>query len=308
MVRRFRGDGRGGIWHGEVATGREQTGPAPDGDYAFTVSVRDQRRQPRRGARRDPARPRSRGPGTGVSVRSFTLSGPLDVVPAGLAGDARGRAVRPHHRLRALALRRSGADPPRRAHRRALPRARSRATRGPASTWCACGRAATAPSGRWRWPACRSRSGRPAGRARWWCCRRSPGRASTRSTTTSTASPTRSRPGGPVGLDRPFRGGGLPPRFAAEVAPLLRYLDRERLAYDLTTDLSLARGEGPALGNAPGVAFAGQRAVAAGAAAAPPARRGGRRAAGGLLRRRRLPPHRAAAGRPAERSRRRRGG
>jgi len=41
------------------------------------------------------------------------------------------------------------------------------------------------------------------------------------------------------------------------VAPLLRYLDRERLAYDLTTDLSLALGEGPALGNAPGVAFAG---------------------------------------------------
>ena len=63
--------------------------------------------------------------------------------------------------------------------------------------------------------------------------------------------------GGPVELDRPFRGGGLPPRFAAEVAPLLRYLDRERLAYDLTTDVSLARGEGPALGNAPGAAFAG---------------------------------------------------
>ena len=41
------------------------------------------------------------------------------------------------------------------------------------------------------------------------------------------------------------------------MAPLLRYLDRERLAYDLTTDVSLARGEGPALGNAPGAAFAG---------------------------------------------------
>ena len=60
-----------------------------------------------------------------------------------------------------------------------------------------------------------------------------------------------------LGLERPFAGGGLPPRFNAEVAPLLRYLERERLAYDLTTDLSLARGEGPALGNAPGVAFAG---------------------------------------------------
>jgi N,N-dimethylformamidase beta subunit-like protein len=63
--------------------------------------------------------------------------------------------------------------------------------------------------------------------------------------------------GRPVGLTRPFRRGGLPPRFTAEVGPLLRYLDRERLAYDLTTDLSLARGEGPSLGNAPGVALAG---------------------------------------------------
>jgi hypothetical protein len=60
-----------------------------------------------------------------------------------------------------------------------------------------------------------------------------------------------------VGLVRPFRDGGLPPRFSAEVGPLLRYLDRARRAYDLTTDVSLARREGPSLGNAPGAAFAG---------------------------------------------------
>jgi hypothetical protein len=60
-----------------------------------------------------------------------------------------------------------------------------------------------------------------------------------------------------VRLDRPFAGGGLPPRFKPEVSPLLRWLDREALPYDLTTDLALARREGPALGNAPGVAFAG---------------------------------------------------
>jgi hypothetical protein len=60
-----------------------------------------------------------------------------------------------------------------------------------------------------------------------------------------------------VHVDRPFRGGALPPRFGAEVSPLLRWLDREKLPYDLTTDLALARHEGPALGNAPGVAFAG---------------------------------------------------
>jgi hypothetical protein len=60
-----------------------------------------------------------------------------------------------------------------------------------------------------------------------------------------------------VRLDRHFADGGLPPRFDSEVSPLLRWLDREQLPYDLTTDIALARREGPALGNAPGVAFAG---------------------------------------------------
>jgi len=59
----------------------------------------------------------------------------------------------------------------------------------------------------------------------------------------------------PVG--RPFQGGALPARFRSEISPLLRFLDRERLAYDLTTDLALARRDGPTIANAPGVAFAG---------------------------------------------------
>ena len=49
--------------------------------------------------------------------------------------------------------------------------------------------------------------------------------------------------GGSVGLDRYFASGGLPPRFVSETAPLLRHLDRARLPYDITTDLTLARGE-----------------------------------------------------------------
>ena len=60
-----------------------------------------------------------------------------------------------------------------------------------------------------------------------------------------------------LSLQRELAGGALPPRFRSESAPLLRFLDRAKLDYDLTTDLSLARGEGPALGNAPGVVFAG---------------------------------------------------
>src|SRR3712207_1291677 len=82
VVRRFRGDGRSGVWHGEVAGGPERTGPAPDGDYAFTVSVRDKAGNLAVAPAEIP-RPGVAAPGTGVSVRSFTLRGPLGVVAAG---------------------------------------------------------------------------------------------------------------------------------------------------------------------------------------------------------------------------------
>jgi hypothetical protein len=60
-----------------------------------------------------------------------------------------------------------------------------------------------------------------------------------------------------VRLDRPLARGGFPQGFRAVVAPLLRWLERDRLGYNLTTDISLARGEPPLLEDAPGVAFAG---------------------------------------------------
>jgi hypothetical protein len=60
-----------------------------------------------------------------------------------------------------------------------------------------------------------------------------------------------------VSLGRPFAGGRLPPGLTAEVGPLLRFLDRVRLPYDLTTDLSLARDRGPSLAGHQGVALAG---------------------------------------------------
>ncbi len=82
------------------------------------------RGQPRRGAGRDPARPgraaRHRRGGAQLHAERTARRG-----GGGLAGGAHRRAVRPLHRLRALALRRSGADPARRAHRGALPRERA---------------------------------------------------------------------------------------------------------------------------------------------------------------------------------------
>ncbi|MDX6669402.1 MAG: hypothetical protein QOK04_2782 [Solirubrobacteraceae bacterium] len=51
--------------------------------------------------------------------------------------------------------------------------------------------------------------------------------------------------GGPVELSRPFSGAGLPSGFAGSEQPLLTYLNRAGLRYDITTDLALARHSSP---------------------------------------------------------------
>lgn len=60
-----------------------------------------------------------------------------------------------------------------------------------------------------------------------------------------------------VRIGRGFAHGRLPAGFESQVGPLLRFLDRERLRYDLTTDLALARGGGAGLEGRPGIVFAG---------------------------------------------------
>jgi FlgD Ig-like domain len=255
IVRRFRGGpNRAAVWDGQVSSGPERTEPAPEGDYAFTVAVRD-----RAGNQTEAPRPVPRAalarPGTGVSVRRFTLRGPLSAVTAGAyahlevgpvdrsfdwvvsrLGDPKavlhGGRVAGRFRIRIPSKTRTGVYMVRvrAGEERAVwplavaglpPRgARSRARPLvvlPALTWQGLNRTDDDADGFGdRLPFAQS-----------------------------------------VRLDRPFAGGGLPKRFNAEVSPLLRWLDRERLAYDLTTDIALARREGPALGNAPGVAFAG---------------------------------------------------
>lgn len=63
--------------------------------------------------------------------------------------------------------------------------------------------------------------------------------------------------GGPVGLDRPFAGSGLPSGFSRQEAPLLTFLDAAGLRYDVTTDVALALGSPPTLQGHRGVVLAG---------------------------------------------------
>jgi len=255
VVRRFRGDGRVGVWHGEVATGPQETGPAPDGDYAFTVSVRDKAGNLAVAPSEIPTAATA-PPGTGVSVRSFTLRGPLEVVPAGAVANLE---VGPIDRSIDFVVSRLGEPTAIRRGGRIGGRFRVRIP-SDAKTGLYVVRVR---AGRHRavWPiavAGLPQSKRAAQRPRPLVVLPAISWQGLNAVDDDFDGFVDSFPKArSLGLDRPFAGGGLPPRFEAEVAPLLRYLDRERLAYDLTTDLSLARGKGPALGNAPGVAFAG---------------------------------------------------
>jgi hypothetical protein len=63
--------------------------------------------------------------------------------------------------------------------------------------------------------------------------------------------------GGPVGLDRPFAGSGLPSGFSRQEAPLETFLDAAGLRYDVTTDVALALGSPPTLQGHRGAVLAG---------------------------------------------------
>jgi hypothetical protein len=256
VVRRFRGnESRRGVWHGDVAVGPEQTEPAPDGDYAVTVTVQDKAGNPVVAPEEIP-RPATARPGTGVSVRSFTLSGPLEVIPAGSSATLE---AGPIDRSIDFVMSRYGDPEPIRRGGRIGGRFRvhvpSDARTGVYLVRVRAGRQRAV------WPlavAGLPQSRRAAERPRPLVVLPAMSWQGLNPVDDDLDGFADSLPAGrSVGLTRPFRTGGLPPRFSAEVGPLLRYLDRERLAYDLTTDVSLARGEGPALGNAPGVALAG---------------------------------------------------
>jgi N,N-dimethylformamidase beta subunit-like protein/flagellar hook capping protein FlgD len=252
LVLRFRGGANGqAVWDGRLRQGQ----PAPEGDYAFTVQVRDRAGNPTEAPAPIPSARVAR-PGTGVSVRPLTLSGPLEVLPAGSVVRLQ---VGPFDRSFDFVLSRYGQTRPivRGGRIGGLLRVRvPRRTR--TGVYLVRVRAGDR---RAVWPL--AVAGLP----------QTPGSAARPrplmvlpALTWQGLNPVDSDhdgfadtlPAAPrVPLERGFAGGGLPPGFRSETAPLLRFLDAAGLDYDLTTDLSLARREGPALGNAPGVAFAG---------------------------------------------------
>ena len=257
IVRRFRGGpNRTALWDGSVSAGPERTKPAPEGDYAFTVAVRDKAGNATEAPAPVPRAPIA-APGTGVSVRNFTLRGPLSAVTAGAFAHL---AVGPVDRSVDFVVSRLGDPKPvLRGDRRAgrfrihipskmrtgvyVVRVRTRTT-GDRAVWPLA--VAGLPP----------RSARGEARplvvlpAITW-------QGLNRTDYDADGFADRLPFSDAVGVNSAFAGGGLPARFDAEISPLMRWLDRERLPYDLTTDLALARREGPALGNAPGVAFAG---------------------------------------------------
>lgn len=252
VVRRFRGDGtRSGLWDGSTRTEVN----APAGSYAFAVDVRDRAgnltRAPQPGA---PAAAAAAA-GTGAAVRRLTLGGPLGALSPGEVAELE---VAPAQRVR-YSLTRLGDSTPVRTGSRRGGRLRLRIPARAATgvyvvRVSARGRAASRPLAVAGLPTPRSASARPRPLvilpAVTWQGR-NPYDSDLDGFPDTLDGPA------PVPAQRPFEGGGLPPGLTREAAPLLAFLDRERIAYDLSTDIALARGEGPAIANAPGVAIAG---------------------------------------------------
>src|SRR4051812_13408386 len=246
VVARFRGDEqRGATWHGSTR-GR----PAADGDYAFTVTVRDKAGNETVAPRDIPTRASARA-GTGVSVRRLTLAGPLGVVRPGSLVPLR---AAPRRRLR-FSLSRVGA---RRPLKLGVRRAGPFRVRIPAGAHAGLYTVAVTSGGRRAvWPLAVQGPSRPGSRrplvvlpAITWQGLNPvdddvDGFADTLATARS------------VGLGRPFDKGRLPAGFWGRVAPLLRFLDRRHLPYDLTTDVALVGADGSRLRSASGVVFAG---------------------------------------------------
>lgn len=245
VVLRFRGNNRReAVWDGSV-----RGHPAAEGDYAFTFRVRDAAGNVTVAPAGVPSAANA-ARGTGVSVRRLTLSGPLRAVRPGalLSFD-----LGPYDRSFDFRLTRLGLRRPARKGGRIGGRFRVRVPRDAhTGLYVLRVRAGSLTA---EWPltvAGRSQRRRPLvvlPAMTWQGLNQVDDDLDGFADTLD-----RSRA---VRLDRGFSHGRLPARLRSQAAPLLRFLDRAKLRYDLTTDWDLARRQGPPLEGSPGVLLAG---------------------------------------------------
>lgn len=227
-------------WDGRIG-GR----PAPEGTYLMGLYMRDRAGNPGTFPARLPPFAGEIRTRPGVTVRRLAVSAPSGVVTAGRVAtfrvDARGARY-------AWALRRLGSSRPLARGAGRAARLRLRTPRAAAGlellTVAAAGRRIVVPV------AVRSRRSRvlvvvPAMTFQ----------ALNPVDGNGDGIPDTLPNGGPAPLDRVYA--RSPAGLSSQVAPVMRFLDSERLPYDLTTDAALARGEGPRLDGATGVALIG---------------------------------------------------
>lgn len=232
-----------GEWSG-LANGR----PAPEGIYAISVTVED--KAGNRGSAPTPLPPRHRDSvrRSGVSVQYLTLSGSLmPVKPGGVARFTVGPLPRPV-RWRLAALKSGGALSDGVGHgSRFSVRIPSRLDPGLYSVQI------TAGARRASWPVVVGGRGH------------APGLVVLPALTWQGLNPVNSNrdgfadtlaTGDNVPLARPFANGRPPASIAGESLPILRFLDRIRANYDVTTDVDLIRGGGLVAAN-----FGGYKAL-----------------------------------------------
>lgn len=253
IARRFRSHGsRTGVWYGTV---RGQ--PTPDGSYAVTVRVRDKAGNLTEAPVGPLPTARAAAPRTGVAVRRLTLQGPSTPVSAGSITVFR---VGPVARRFDFALSRLGSGA---LIRKDVRRGARLRVKIPADAHTGIYLVRVRAGGRRAvWPVAVSgvaAGGRKAeGKSRplvilpvaTW-------QGQNQYDSDLDGFPDTLANSSSIPVDRPYAGGRLPAGLSSETAPLLEFLDRAKLSYDLTTDVALAAGTGPALANAPGVAIAG---------------------------------------------------